>query len=106
MAKQCDIIIPFHNGLNYRHDCIESVLRNTHYPYRLLLINDASDEDTTQKILKYVKKYSHIQMYINIKKLGYLKSCNIGIKMSKAPYVVILNSDTYVLPFWLIRHCL
>ena len=40
----CDIIIPVWNQLDLTKECIESIRRTTHYPYKLILIDNASDE--------------------------------------------------------------
>ena len=99
--KYCDIIIPFFNGLSYVRDCIESVTRGTNYPHKLILIDDGSDGYTKGEIKKYIEKFPNISLHINKKRLGFLKSCNVGLGLSNAEYVVLLNNDTYVLPNWL-----
>jgi GT2 family glycosyltransferase/glycosyltransferase involved in cell wall biosynthesis len=103
MGNFCDIIIPFYNGLNFLRDCIESIISNTDYPHKLLLIDDGSDDYTKQQISQYVEKYPHISIQSNPQRIGYLKSCNAGLRASTGDYVVLLNSDTYVLPGWLER---
>ena len=42
----CDIIIPIWNQLECTTRCIESIGRNTKTPYRLILIDNASDKET------------------------------------------------------------
>jgi GT2 family glycosyltransferase len=103
MKKSCDILIPFYNGLNYLRDCIESIINNTDYPHNILLIDDGSDDYTKQQISQYVETYPHISIQSHPKRLGYLKACNAGLRASTGDYIVLLNSDTYVLPGWLDR---
>ena len=43
---KCDIIIPIWNQLDYTMDCILSIVKNTKYPYRLILVDNASDIET------------------------------------------------------------
>jgi GT2 family glycosyltransferase len=101
MEKFCDIIIPFYNGLNFLRDCIESIISNSDYPHNILLIDDGSDDYTKQQIRQYVEKYPNINIQSNPQRVGYLKSCNAGLRASTGDYIVLLNSDTYVLPGWL-----
>ena len=96
-----DIILPFCNELSYLRYCIESILKNTRYPYRLFLIDDGSDEYTKSKVKIYREKFEHISVYTNPARLGYVMSCNIGLKLSRAEYIVLLSSHSYLLPGWL-----
>jgi glycosyltransferase involved in cell wall biosynthesis len=96
-----DVILPFYNELSYLRYCIESILKNTLYPYRLFLIDDGSDEYTKNKVKMYLEKFEHICVHTNPTRLGYIKSYNIGLTLSKAEYIVLLSSHTYVLPGWL-----
>ncbi len=43
---KCDIIIPVWNQKDITKDCVDSIVKNTSYPYRLILIDNASDNDT------------------------------------------------------------
>ena len=43
---KCDIIIPVWNQLEYTRNCIENIFCTTSYPYRLILIDNGSDEET------------------------------------------------------------
>jgi GT2 family glycosyltransferase len=101
MEKSCDILIPFYNGLNFLRDCIESIIRNTDRSYNILLIDDGSDDYTKQQVIQYIKKYPHINIQATSQHLGYLKACNAGLRAATGDYIVLLNSDTYVLPGWL-----
>ncbi|MEM2117369.1 MAG: glycosyltransferase [Thermoplasmata archaeon] len=99
----CDIIIPVYKSLNYTVDCIESVLRYTDYPYRLLIIDDGNEFYVAQKLNQYENKYGHIKVFRNEENIGYVKSINRGLRESTGKYVILLNSDTFVTPGWLSR---
>jgi len=96
-----DIILPFYNELNHLRACIESILKNTDSTYRLFLIDDGSDEYTKKQVQTYRVKFKHISIHRNPRRLGYLRSYNIGLTLSKADYIVLLSPHTYVLPGWL-----
>ena len=100
----CDIVLPVYNGLTYVSDCIASIIDNSgECPYRLFIIDDCSDYLTNAHLTKLSKTYSQIILHRNSENLGFVKSCNIGIALGEAPYVVLINSDVIVTSGWLSR---
>ena len=94
----CDIIIPVWNELQSTKECIESLRANTLYPYKLILIDNGSKVDT-QNYLKGLER--EVILIRNEKNEGFIKAINQGLKVSKAPYVCILNNDTLPARGWL-----
>ncbi|MEE4376876.1 MAG: glycosyltransferase [Candidatus Competibacteraceae bacterium] len=100
----CDIVLPIHNGLTYVKDCIESLIQHTPAAqYPIYIIDDASDSTTSDYLNKQETLHSQIILRRNPNNLGFLKSCNIGIYLGTAPYVVLVNSDVIATPCWLER---
>jgi len=99
---KCDIIIPVWNQLEITKDCVESIIRNTKYPCRLILIDNASDEKT-RRYLEGVRdnKSPEAELIRNEENLGFVKAVNQGLKASTAPFVCIFNNDTVTTPGWL-----
>lgn len=102
MAKRCDIIIPVWNQLEVTRDCVNSIVKHTDYPYRLIIIDNAS-ESPTADYLKNLKceKYLDLLLIRNEKNLGFVKAVNQGIAVSDAPYLCIMNNDTIATAGWL-----
>jgi len=101
-VDRCDIIIPVWNQLEVTKDCVASIARNTDYPFRLIIIDNASEAGTKHYLesLKEDKRLSAI-LIANEKNLGFVKAANQGINSSDAPYLCILNNDTLVMKNWL-----
>ena len=101
---KCDIIIPVWGQLGFTRDCVESIIKNTAYPYRLILVDNASDAQTMD-YLEGLKGRDGLGVEIirNDRNLGFVKAVNQGLKISRAPYVCILNNDTVPAPGWLGR---
>jgi len=53
-SARCDIIIPIWNQLSFTKDCLEHIVKNTCYPYRLILVDNASREDTRDYLRGFV----------------------------------------------------
>ena len=100
----CDIIIPIWNQLLYTKDCLEHILRNTKYPYRLILIDNASDPETKEYLRKFTVDHPDTtKLILNEENLGYIKAINQGLKISDAQYVCMMNNDTIPAIGWLER---
>jgi len=95
----CDIIIPIWNELDFTKDCINSILLNTKYPFRIIAIDNGSEPDT-KKYLDSVRS-ERITVIRNEENLGFVKAVNQGLCASTAPYICILNNDTVPAPGWL-----
>jgi len=96
----CDIIIPAWNQLEYTKNCLESIFKNTHYPYRLVIIDNAS-EQPTRNYLQKLSEQKKIFLLCNEQNLGWIKAINQGIKISSAPYICLMNNDTLTTDGWL-----
>lgn len=98
----CDIIIPIWNQLDATRECIENIFKNTRASYRLILIDNASD-DETRAYLEALKAGGRapVELIRNDGNLGFVKAVNQGLRISDAPYVCVMNNDTVPAPGWL-----
>ncbi|MCI5049741.1 MAG: glycosyltransferase [Rickettsiales bacterium] len=94
------VVICVHNAREYAELCIESVLRFTPAPYDLILVDDGSQQDTSEMLKAFEKEYEHISIIRHEQAKGYTCAGNAGLKASKSDYTVLLNSDTLVSKKW------
>jgi GT2 family glycosyltransferase len=97
------IVVPIFNAAPLVERCIESVLRWTSAPARLVLIDDASTEPDVAPMLQRYASRANVSIVRNATNLGYTRSSNLGIAAAGDADVVLLNSDTQVGPRWLDR---
>ena len=99
---ECSIIIPVWNQLESTRACVDSVFRNTDSGYRLIIIDNAS-QDETRRYLEGLAalKDSPVTVIRNEENTGFVKAANQGMRISEGPYVCILNNDTLVTGHWL-----
>ncbi len=105
-TQPADIIVCVHNALDDVSRCLESIAHQTHPPYHLILVDDGSAPATCEYLQRYVERnvYSQsLQLIRNAKARGYTFAANQGMQASTCPYLVLLNSDTVVTPYWLDR---
>ncbi len=92
------IIIPNFNGAKYIKQCIDSVYNQTYKNYELIIVDNASKDDSS-KIIE--ENYPEINLIKNTVNTGFSMAVNQGIKASIAEYVVLLNNDTVAESNWL-----
>lgn len=98
MNNQVDIIIPVYNSQKYISKTIKSVFRQTYKNWKLIIIDDASTDDTKKileeiyKKIKYRRKIAILKNNIN---KGQALSRNRGLKYSKSKFVTFLDSDDF-----------
>lgn len=93
----CSIIIVNYNTVNLTANCLQSVYDNlpAAYTFEVIVVDNAS-ADNSVEILK--KQFPQCKFIVNSQNLGFAKANNIAIKQSLGSYVLLLNSDTIVLP--------
>lgn len=100
--KNIDIIICIHNALDDVIECLESVIEYTPPIFKLILVDDGSDE-ATKSFLKDFALSHDACLLRNDVALGYTFAANQGLRSSTGNYVILLNSDTIVSADWLDR---
>jgi len=95
------IVVPIYNAPQLVGRCIDSVLRYTRAPARLILIDDASPDPDVSTLLQRYLGDARIVVQRNGHNAGYTRSTNLGIELAARDDVVLLNSDTEVGPGWL-----
>ena len=89
------IVIPTWNNLAFLKLCIQSIQRNSYYNHQIIVhVNDGSD-GTLEWIKKAGIDYTHSEQNI-----GVCFAMNMMRTKVKTDYILFLNDDMYVLPFW------
>lgn len=103
--RTVDIIVCVHNALDFVTPCLASVRPTLGPNHRLLVIDDASSADVGEHLREWSRRDSRIIVLRNPRQLGYTRAANIGLRESKADFVILLNSDTLVAPDWIEKLC-
>ncbi len=95
MKDLISIIIPFYNSESTLKKCIEAILNQTINNYEIMLINNSSDDLSTQIAIDYSNKYKFIHYY-NIKERNISTARNIGLVNSNGNIICFIDSDDIV----------
>lgn len=92
------IIIPVYNTGPKLVRCIESILKQTYQDFELIIINDGSTCNKTNKICQdYFDMYDNISLVIT-ENSGAGAARNKGIDLATKEFVVFVDSDDYIEP--------
>lgn len=95
MKKKCDVIVPVYNSPEWLALCIEAAIVSDRSGAigQILLIDDCSGSETKELIDRLCAQYKRINCVHNEQNLGFVKSCNRGMSLTKSDYIMLLNSD-------------
>ena len=77
---------------------IQSVIAQTYTNWELIIIDDASIDDTCELIREHQGKDNRIKLIENEKNIGLANCLNKGIKESKGKYIARLDADDICFP--------
>lgn len=90
------VIIPVYNTEKYLPKCIESVITQTFTDIEIIIINDASTDNSLSIIQKFAYSDKRLK-YINFEEnKGVSVARNCGIDMSNGEYLFFLDSDDWI----------
>ena len=97
-----DIVVCVHNALDDVQRCLASIKRHTMPPYRLILVDDGSAVPTQDFLQSFARVHGAL-LIRHEEARGYTLAANAGLRVSDAPLILLLNSDTEVTDGWLDR---
>ncbi|WP_429038380.1 glycosyltransferase [Aeromonas veronii] len=101
-AIRIDIVVPVYNALDDVKNCLHSLKeKQDGYAVRIIVVNDGSDEETTNWLRKYCHGDSIFELHEHSVNRGYTQAVNTGLRVSDAPYIITQNSDTIATHGWL-----
>lgn len=98
MNPTISVIMAAYNAEKYISESIKSVLNQTFNNFELIIINDASTDNTFSIIEYFQKKDSRIKVINNEKNKFVIKSRNMGLKKATGKYITIIDSDDLLMP--------
>lgn len=76
MLKKVSILIVNYNRINYLRGTLESIFKNTEWPYEILIWDNASTEKGMKEYLEELDKKENIKVYFSDKNIGVWKASN------------------------------
>lgn len=87
------IIVPVYNGHDFLERCLDSVVNQVYKNIEIIIVDDASTDDTKEIIKKYSEKDKRIIPFYQSENKGVSAARNTGLKAATGDYIVFLDSD-------------
>ncbi|MEI6396938.1 MAG: glycosyltransferase [Candidatus Taylorbacteria bacterium] len=93
MNPKVSVIIATFNRESFIVESIESVRKQTFKEWEMIIIDDASTDNTKDVVARYITSDPRIVYYRNDENKGISKTRNRGLSLAKGIYIAALDSD-------------
>jgi GT2 family glycosyltransferase len=93
-----DVIVPCYCYGRFLSECVESILAQSLRDVRVLIIDDASPDDTAQVAASLVQADSRVTCLRHLDNKGHIATYNEGIAWATGDYLLLLSADDFLLP--------
>jgi Glycosyl transferase family 2 len=96
--SKVDVIIPCHGYGRFLTKCVTSVLDQSVRDLRVLIIDDASFDETAEIAAELARKDGRVNWWRHPTNRGHIVTYNEGLEWATAEYTLILSADDWILP--------
>jgi glycosyltransferase involved in cell wall biosynthesis len=98
--EQCcvDVIVPCYNYGRYLTECVESVLHQDGVRVRVLIIDDASSDNTDEVGTYLASQDARVLYRRHATNQGHIETFNEGIDWASSEYLLLLSADDALMP--------
>ncbi len=89
------IVVPVYNVYEYLDKCITSLIEQTYKNIQIILVDDGSNDGSSEICDKYAKADTRI-IVIHQKNSGSVYARKVGTKMATGKYVLYVDSDDWI----------
>ena len=95
------ILIPVYCAEKYLSRCLDSILSQNFQDMEVILVNDASPDNSLQIMREYAAKDPRFKIINHDKNYGRVKARNTGIEAASGEYIVFCDDDDELFPDFL-----
>ena len=88
--------MPVYNGEKFIKKSLESILNQQIKPYEIIIIDDASVDNSYKILQEYLNKYNFIELYRHDKNKGEYSTTFELFNLAKGDFLKILHQDDYL----------
>ncbi|SFL40856.1 glycosyltransferase family 2 protein [Methylobacterium pseudosasicola] len=99
-----DVVVPCYKYAHYLEGCVQSILSQRDVTVRVLIVDDASPDDTPAVARRLAAADPRVTYLRNAENLGLIATANRGVMdWARADYVVLISADDLLAPGSLAR---
>lgn len=92
------VIVATHNRADILPRCIESLLNQTFHDFEIIIVDDASSDNTSEVIQQLLEKDHRIRTITSLHNVGPGAARNLAINEAKGEFVAIIDDDDVAVP--------
>lgn len=96
ICMKVSIIIPVYNVEKYIARCLDSVINQTYQDIEIIVVNDATPDNSMAIIKEYAAKDSRIRIVNNPRNMGLMMTRKSGYTVVRGDYLTFVDSDDYL----------
>jgi glycosyltransferase involved in cell wall biosynthesis len=93
-----DVVVPCYRYGHYLRDCVGSLLTQTSCEVRVLVIDDASPDDSAEVARQIAAEDPRVEVIVHTTNRGHIATYNEGIAWSSSKYFLLLSADDLLVP--------
>lgn len=96
-SRRLSIVIPNYDRKEDLKRLLPSIANQTFEDYKVIIIDDCSpDKSVVEYIKSFIRDRNNMCLVENVENIGFVRTCNRGIKLANSEYICILTNDTEV----------
>ena len=96
MSTKLSIVIVSFNAREYLSKCLESIDRHAPpFAFEVIVVDNSSTDGSPELVRE---KFPHVKLHALAENRGFGPGCNHGMRAGNSDHVLLLNSDTEMLP--------
>lgn len=92
------VVVPCYNYGRYLRGCVQSVLSQPGVAVRVLIVDDASTDDTLDVCRQLAREDPRVDYITHPTNKGHIATYNEGLTLADSDYVVLLSADDLLAP--------
>src|SRR5581483_7557387 len=92
------VVVPNYNHGKYLARCLTALLEQSVPPLEIIVIDDASTDDSVQVAGEFVRRHPIVRLHRNERNQGVIYNANLGLQLIRGDYVLFAAADDEVLP--------
>lgn len=92
------VILPVYNAGLYLTEAIKSIVKQSYYNWQLIIVDDASTDNSLAIAQAFAKKYQRIKVFHNHQHLGVAQTANLALTKAKGQFIARMDGDDIAFP--------
>jgi GT2 family glycosyltransferase len=95
------VIVLTYNNWHHTEACLASLCADSDYPaLEIIVVDNASTDETGERLVRLQRRDERVRVVLNDSNLGFAAGNNVGLRLARGEFVILLNNDTVVTRGW------